>query len=483
MRKALSALNGRVISGVLFGVVAFVASTSGASAQTTVSLNQPKSQVVYATLRGGTYASKNYPTLLATQASTDLSNARRALLKFDTQNLIPAGANVTSAVLTVTVKSGGSDASRTIAAYQGTTSWTETQTTWTLRRTGQSWTTAGGDMGTELAQKAVSNVAGTKISFDITPLVQQAVTGKLGSSRYTRVELVDAGSSSANSYREFASPDDANGSARPVLKVTYGAATTQTAPPPATGTALKVLQWNTHHGGVGTDGVFDAKRLMQWVAKINPDIVSLNEVERNTSWSKNQDCLALYLSLLKQLTGKTWYGTFVTAAGAATGNGNAILSKTPFVSTAHHQLSYKRAIVEVQIAWNGRIVNFASTHLDADSTSYRMTEISEVQSWFQTFAQQRIICGDFNAWPGSSENANMKTAYNDSWADAQADGTAVAYAGNTAGNTRNSRIDYIYYSKQAGSLDLKSSQVFDTRDSNGVMPSDHRPVLSTFTVN
>jgi hypothetical protein len=24
--------------------------------------------------------------------------------------------------------------------------------------------------------------------------------------------------------------------------------------------------------------------------------------------------------------------------------------------------------------------------------------------------------------------------------------------------------------------------VFDTRDANGVMPSDHRPLLSTFTV-
>ena len=36
----------------------------------------------------------------------------------------------------------------------------------------------------------------------------------------------------------------------------------------------------------------------------------------------------------------------------------------------------------------------------------------------------------------------MKQTYYDSWAEAQADGTAVAYAGNTAGNTRNGRIDY-----------------------------------------
>jgi hypothetical protein len=27
-----------------------------------------------------------------------------------------------------------------------------------------------------------------------------------------------------------------------------------------------------------------------------------------------------------------------------------------------------------------------------------------------------------------------------------------------------------------------SSQVYDTRDANGVMPSDHRPVLTVFSV-
>ena len=76
----------------------------------------------------------------------------------------------------------------------------------------------------------------------------------------------------------------------------------------------------------------------------------------------------------------------------------------------------------------------------------------------------------------------MTSLYFDSWAEAVKAGTSIAYAGNTAGNTRNSRIDYIFYSRGASGLALKSSQVFDTRDANGVMPSDHRPVLSIFTV-
>jgi len=76
----------------------------------------------------------------------------------------------------------------------------------------------------------------------------------------------------------------------------------------------------------------------------------------------------------------------------------------------------------------------------------------------------------------------MTKTYFDSWAEAKADGTAVAFADDPNGNTRNSRIDYIYFSRSASGLALKSTQVYDTRDANGVMPSDHRPLLSVFTV-
>jgi len=102
--------------------------------------------------------------------------------------------------------------------------------------------------------------------------------------------------------------------------------------------------------------------------------------------------------------------------------------------------------------------------------------------WATSLAEQRIVCGDFNASASAGESATMKGSYVDSWAEAKAENTDIAYAGNDAGNTRNSRIDYIYYSKSATKLRLVSSQVFDVRDSHGVQPSDHRPVMSTFEV-
>jgi endonuclease/exonuclease/phosphatase family metal-dependent hydrolase len=240
------------------------------------------------------------------------------------------------------------------------------------------------------------------------------------------------------------------------------------------------LHWNTHHGGVGTDGKWDPSRLMDWVVRMNPDVASFNEVEMYGTG--NADDPALFASLLKQKTGVTWYYHFTTGNGAARGIGNLMMSRYPLDAYGTQLLSDSRAIVNVTITVNGRTINVSSTHLDDASTTMRQTEIGEMTTWARSFAEQRIICGDMNAGPTSVEHAKLKSDYTDTWEKAVAAGTAIAYPGNTAGNTRNTRIDYIYTSNSASMLVLQSSQVVDTRDANGVMPSDHRPLLSIFTV-
>ena len=471
----------RVCARALVAMVVTAASVSAAAAQTTVILNESKPDVVYATLRAGTYADTNLPTVLTTRAAdTSANNHRRALLKFDTQNRIPAGSNVTSALLTVTVKSGGTaDTTRTIAAYQVTTSWAETETTWNRRRTTSKWSTAGGDLGSLIAKQVASNAAGTKVTFDVTSLVKAAVAGELGSSRYTRVALVDVDSATSDSTRNFYTPDDANSAVRPTLKVVYGTTTTTTTPPPS-GSTLRVLQWNSQHGGVGTDGVLDPARFIKTAASFKPDLVSINEVERFDSYA-DYDGPAKLHALMEQYTGQKWYSKFTTNYGSADGRGNLILSRFPIVSSGVRLLD-RGAVAEVIVTVNGRTVDFMSTHLYYDSTSIRLDQIAELTSWAKGLPESRIIAGDFNAGATSTETATMKVNYIDSWAQAQTDGTAIAYPGNTAGNTRNTRLDYIYYSKGASALKLMSSQVFDVRDANGVMPSDHRPLLSIFAV-
>jgi endonuclease/exonuclease/phosphatase family metal-dependent hydrolase len=469
----------RVCARVLVAMAAAVASVTAAAAQTTVIFNDSRPDVVYATLRAGAYADTNLPTVLTTRAADTASNHRHALLKFDTQNRIPAGSSVTSALLTVTVKSGSAaDTTRTIGAYQVTTSWAETETTWNRRRTTSAWMSGGGDLGSLIAKQVVSNVAGTKVTFDITSLVKSAVAGNLGSSRYTRVALVDLDPATVDSTRNFYTPDDANSALRPTLKVVFGPITTQSS---TSSTTLRVLQWNSQHGGVGTDGVLDPARFIKKAASFRPDLVSINEVERYDSYA-NYDGPAKLHALMEQYTGQRWYYKFATGNGGANGRGNLILSRFPFVATGVDLLGYNGAAVDATVAVNGRTINFTSTHLYYNSTTSRLAQIADMLAWEKTLAESRIIAGDFNAQPDTTESATMRPTYVDSWAQAQSDGTAIAYPDNPTGKTRNTRLDYIYYSKGATALKLVSSQVFDVRDANGVMPSDHRPLLSIFTV-
>ena len=545
MRTRVSARSGRLLIRVLSGLAILAVGASPARAQTTVTLDDPAIHVLSATIRGGTYADTSLPELLATRSADNLQYRRRALIKFDTHHTIPADSVITSAIMTITVKLGGADATRTVGAYQVRTPWTETEVTWNARRNSSPWISAGGDLGRKIAEAVVGNEPGTTVSFDVTPLVKAAVAGELGSSRYTRIALVDVDSSTRASYREYYTPSEPDASRRPALKVTYTAPRTESAPttktppkapptpttsptpttpptptpttpprpttpppttpprpttpppttpprpttpppPPPTSagdatSTLRVLQWNTHHGGVGSDGKWDPYRLTRWIAKIDADIVSLNEVERYTGWG-NTDEPALIASLLEQYTGRTWHYKFTTAGGGPRGNGNMVLSRFPFASTDVELLSHTRSAVAALVYVNGRIVNVTSTHLDADSKSKRLRQINDLMAWQNTLAGQRIVCGDFNAWPGAAENAKMKEKFHDSWAVAQANNTDLAFPGDEAGNTRHSRIDYIYYSNGAGALVLKASEVFDTRDAHGVRPSDHRPVMATFLV-
>jgi endonuclease/exonuclease/phosphatase family metal-dependent hydrolase len=247
------------------------------------------------------------------------------------------------------------------------------------------------------------------------------------------------------------------------------------------GTLLKVLDWNIHHG-IGTDGVYNITRIADWIVKTGANVVSLNEVEKYVGSYGNEDQPARFASMLKSKTGKTWYYNFAHRTGGTNGQGNLLLSTFPIESDDDYELSYSRSVARIAVIVNGIRVNVYSTHLDADSSSRRTTQMRELTAWADNYPEQRILAGDYNAWPGATEITNMTSKHYDAWAVAVQNDVDVAYSGNTAGNTRNSRIDYVFYSKGASRLRLREARVFDTRNSSGVMPSDHRPLMATFEV-
>jgi endonuclease/exonuclease/phosphatase family metal-dependent hydrolase len=251
-----------------------------------------------------------------------------------------------------------------------------------------------------------------------------------------------------------------------------------------TGTPLKVMHWNLHHG-VGTDGKYDINRIASWIAKVNPDVVSLNEVEKNTYWG-NEDQPARYKALLESKTGKTWYMVWAQEYGqwSSNGKGNLLLSRFPLTNTARYLMTYDRTIALGQIVVNGRNITVATTHLDPDSGTKRLAQAKEMTAWFKNYSQNRIVVGDMNAQPTSTEMTYVKgTGFRDAWADAKSGGYAESAADNPYGYTRNSRIDQLYTSTGVSNIKPVRVEVVDTRDSNGVMPSDHRPLVTIYDVN
>jgi endonuclease/exonuclease/phosphatase family metal-dependent hydrolase len=215
---------------------------------------------------------------------------------------------------------------------------------------------------------------------------------------------------------------------------------------------------------------------------MQPDVVMFNEVEKLTESWGNQDQPEVYKNLLQQKTGKTWYYVAAQEFGQwnANGKANVILSSVPIQFTNRYLLvsNGDRSIAEAAITWNGRKITLISTHLDPYDAVLRLAQATEVSRFAAPEPENKILTGDMNAWPDQASILYYNTALNDSWTVALGKGTATAFAGNKGNEERADRLHL--FSRASPNLTVTSSQVFDTRDGNGVMPSDHRPVLTTF---
>ena len=449
-----------------------------ASAQTTLTLSTPGTHIsVDTTIRDGAYASTNYSssdTLISKASGAGLN--RRMLLKFDTENYIPANAVIQSARLYLVLKSADTSERRPLTAYRVTRSFTKTDSSWNYFRAGDAWTTPGGDVQGSFGTTWVGGGAGTTYTFDLTSLVQRSVNGEFGS-RWTRLELIDTGANSDGSYKAFHSTRAADASVRPRLVIVYGVTATPAPAPTSTGTTCESCN-GTSRTRRGTDGVCNPDRIANTIVAQNAQVVSMNEVKSfagECSWEF--DMSQRLQSLLQSKTGVTWYRKYVSIGSKA---GNVLLSRYPLVSSSTTLLSYDRGVAQIGIVVNGRTINLFSTHVEYYNAGWRTTQINQALAWMRNFAEPRILMGDLNTRPDTSDYWLVATPYQDAWKAAQNAGTASSFNG--TGNTHGgSRFDYVFYSR-VSALTLKSVTVPDTRI-NGVYPSDHHPVVAVFEVN
>ena len=250
-----------------------------------------------------------------------------------------------------------------------------------------------------------------------------------------------------------------------------------------------MLSWNGSFG-TGTDGVRNYDRTAQYVANMNPDIAGLCEMP--------SEMIGTFINSLNARTGRSWFWYHIPKYSGTT-EGNLIISKYSFSSTSGRYLSYQRSVAQATIVVGGRTINFFATHLDPDSSGARFQQVVELQAFASGFSESRIVVGDFNAGPDTSESVRMTSGYYDSWMRSMNAGTAISYPDNPVymhTRTRRGRIDYVFYSTSSGSLVLQGMQVPDTRnlsqtnvsvvlgtlDDKGVRPSDHNPTIATFSI-
>ena len=216
------------------------------------------------------------------------------------------------------------------------------------------------------------------------------------------------------------------------------------------------------------------------------NVVSLNEVEKNTGCYGNEDQPARY-RVAAEVGDRQDLVLQVRAARRQhqrTGQPDAARRSRSRTRTATISSATRARWRASQIIVNGIRVNVFSTHLDADSSSRPRDADARAASRGPTsFAEQRIIAGDFNAWPGAGEISNMTSRLQRHLGARAEPATSTCLLGqHRRQHAQQPHRLRLALEERDAALKLKGSQVFDVRNSSGVAPSDHRPVMTTFEV-
>lgn len=231
---------------------------------------------------------------------------------------------------------------------------------------------------------------------------------------------------------------------------------------------IKTMTYNTYSNRKeGIQAIADV------IIAANPDLVSLQEVERNTDVNPTD-----VPKTLSELTGMPYY-YFAKAIDLAKGDyGNAILSKYPLTDTVTYTLplvvtngAYIRSLGMAKIQKNGKFLYFATTHLDHISNENRVAQVNAIYNYTSNLSAPVILGGDFNSHPDQVTIQTITQWYTL--------GCLNAVCGYTAPTPVPSyTIDYLMYYPSTG-----CSTIAYQVDTSANSQSDHFPVVATFKIN
>lgn len=266
------------------------------------------------------------------------------------------------------------------------------------------------------------------------------------------------------------------------VNVVAGSTSSNSPPPPSgggSGTSVTIATWNLQ---VDDPGTTHARVAMDLLVALGPRPSILTVQEAHLSQYNN------YISELQSQTGQTWYGYFRSHCPPGAWNGSsctssedegvAIFSTYPIVETGYIYFpggdSWHSARVAIRTALNvgGTIVQAFSVHLQPGNATARYTAMASFKSWASNYSTPQLVGGDFNADADQIVTWQGMNPFVDSW--------GVAGSGNQYSAflpSPNMRIDYIF-SDASG----KATPTWSSIPTSTGSWSDHRPVITTFSV-
>ena len=233
-------------------------------------------------------------------------------------------------------------------------------------------------------------------------------------------------------------------------------------------TSFRVMTYNVH-SCVGTDGKLSVQRIADVIARAEPDVVALQELDvcQSRSGGVNQP-----LWLAEQLH---MQAHFTAARACDDGHyGNAILSRHPFSVLSEGGLSRRsgeeRAVQWLKLSIAGHDVSVMNTHLSIHFRE-RLLQIEQLlgAEWLAKAEQgvPLVVCGDLN----SSQFSPVYRRLRRDLVDVQRANRARARP------TWPSRLPLFRIDHVFASSSLRVSHCEVPRDALSVLASDHLPLL------
>src|SRR5215217_9631678 len=233
---------------------------------------------------------------------------------------------------------------------------------------------------------------------------------------------------------------------------------------------LRVMTYNIHVG-VGMDKKLDLQRIAEVIDQQRPDLVGLQEVDRNVRRTEGKDEIAELAAMTNM--------DFAFAPNLDYQGGKygvAILSRLPIRNTVHRMFENKReaerrGMLEIEIELDGKTINFVTTHLDYQFEDGRLFETEQLLKFLEGTKGSLIVVADLNDTPDGSAYKLMRTRFDDAWITSHAKGDGFSYPADKPVK----RIDHIFYRTKAG-VRAKKAWVVET------LASDHLPVVATIEI-